>query len=180
MITPPFYFAWGCFSKKTCRPRARPTDHRSAGALGLNRRRFGGLDMIAWRERAHRLRADVVAVALAIRDPRVPWHARALGALIVAYALSPIDLIPDFVPVTGYLDDLVLVPLGLILMLRFSKYRGGSGWRRHEISRWNAPMSTNAAGSPITLLFPDFRSVPRLNVSFSFRSEERRVGKECR
>ena len=110
----------------------------------------------------------MVAVALAIRDPRVPWHARALGALIVAYALSPIDLIPDFVPVTGYLDDLVLVPLGLILMLRFSKYRGGSGWRRHEISRWNAPMSTNAAGSPITLLFPDFRSVPRLNVSFSF------------
>jgi uncharacterized membrane protein YkvA (DUF1232 family) len=74
--------------------------------------------MTAWRERARRLREDVVAVALAIRDPRVPWHARALGAMIVAYALSPIDLIPDFVPVIGYLDDLVLVPLGLILMLR--------------------------------------------------------------
>jgi uncharacterized membrane protein YkvA (DUF1232 family) len=72
--------------------------------------------MTAWRERARRLREDVVAVALAIRDPRVPWHARALGALIVAYALSPIDLIPDFVPVIGYLDDLVLVPLGLTLM----------------------------------------------------------------
>jgi uncharacterized membrane protein YkvA (DUF1232 family) len=48
----------------------------------------------------------------------VPWHARALGACIVAYALSPIDLIPDFIPVIGYLDDLVLVPLGLLLMLR--------------------------------------------------------------
>jgi uncharacterized membrane protein YkvA (DUF1232 family) len=88
------------------------------GVLGLNRRRFGGLDMTGWRERARRLRADVVAVALAIRDPRVPWLARALGALIVAYALSPIDLIPDFVPVIGFLDDLVLVPLGLTLMLR--------------------------------------------------------------
>jgi uncharacterized membrane protein YkvA (DUF1232 family) len=73
--------------------------------------------MTAWREHARRLREDVVAVALAIRDPRVPWQARALGAVIVA--LSPVDLIPDFVPVIGYLDDLVLVPLGLILMLRF-------------------------------------------------------------
>ena len=74
--------------------------------------------MSGWRERTRGLRADVVAAALAIRDPRVPWHARALGALIVAYALSPIDLIPDFVPVIGYLDDLVLVPLGLVPMLR--------------------------------------------------------------
>ncbi len=74
--------------------------------------------MTAWRERARRLKQDVVAVALAMRDPRVPWYARALGACIVAYALSPIDLIPDFIPVIGYLDDLVLVPLGLLLMLR--------------------------------------------------------------
>ena len=74
--------------------------------------------MTAWRERAHKLKQDVVAVALAMRDPRVPWYARALGACIVAYALSPIDLIPDFIPVIGYLDDLVLVPLGLLLMLR--------------------------------------------------------------
>jgi uncharacterized membrane protein YkvA (DUF1232 family) len=74
--------------------------------------------MTAWRERARKLKQDVVAVALAMRDPRVPWYARALGACIVAYALSPIDLIPDFIPVIGYLDDLVLVPLGLFLMLR--------------------------------------------------------------
>jgi uncharacterized membrane protein YkvA (DUF1232 family) len=75
-------------------------------------------NMVSWRERARKLKADVVAVALALRDPRVPWYARVLGALIVAYALSPIDLIPDFIPVIGYLDDLVLVPLGLMLMLR--------------------------------------------------------------
>jgi uncharacterized membrane protein YkvA (DUF1232 family) len=74
--------------------------------------------MTAWRERARKLKQDVVAVALAMRDPRVPWYAKALGACVVAYALSPIDLIPDFIPVIGYLDDLVLVPLGLVLMLR--------------------------------------------------------------
>jgi uncharacterized membrane protein YkvA (DUF1232 family) len=74
--------------------------------------------MTAWREQARKLKADVVALALAMRDPRVPWHARALGACVVAYALSPIDLIPDFVPVVGYVDDLVLVPLGLVLMVR--------------------------------------------------------------
>jgi uncharacterized membrane protein YkvA (DUF1232 family) len=74
--------------------------------------------MPTWRERVRKLKADVVAVALALRDPRVPWYAKALGAVIVAYALSPIDLIPDFIPVLGYLDDLVLVPLGLILMMR--------------------------------------------------------------
>ena len=57
-------------------------------------------------------------MGLAVRDPRVPWYAKALGTCVVAYALSPIDLIPDFVPVLGYLDDLVLVPLGVLLVLR--------------------------------------------------------------
>jgi uncharacterized membrane protein YkvA (DUF1232 family) len=74
--------------------------------------------MTTWQERARELKDDVVAVALAMRDPRVPWYAKAIGACVVAYALSPIDLIPDFIPVIGYLDDLVLVPLGLVLMLR--------------------------------------------------------------
>ena len=72
----------------------------------------------SWRDEARKLKQDVVAIALATRDPRVPWYAKALGACIIAYALSPIDLIPDFVPVVGYLDDLVLVPLGLLLLLR--------------------------------------------------------------
>lgn len=75
-------------------------------------------ERMSWRERAHNLKRDVVAIALAVRDPRVPWYAKAVGACVVAYALSPIDLIPDFVPVLGYLDDLILVPLGLLLMLR--------------------------------------------------------------
>jgi uncharacterized membrane protein YkvA (DUF1232 family) len=73
---------------------------------------------MTWREQARKLKQDVVAIALAMRDPRVPWYAKALGACVVAYVLSPIDLIPDFIPVVGYLDDLVLVPLGLFLLLR--------------------------------------------------------------
>jgi uncharacterized membrane protein YkvA (DUF1232 family) len=71
-----------------------------------------------WRDRVRSLKRDVVAITLAVRDPRVPWYAKAVGICVVAYALSPIDLIPDFVPVLGLLDDLVLVPLGLLLVVR--------------------------------------------------------------
>jgi uncharacterized membrane protein YkvA (DUF1232 family) len=73
---------------------------------------------MTWQQRVRNLKRDVVAIALALRDPRVPWYAKAVGACVVAYALSPIDLIPDFVPVLGYVDDLVLVPLGLMLVVR--------------------------------------------------------------
>jgi uncharacterized membrane protein YkvA (DUF1232 family) len=69
----------------------------------------------AW---AHRVRVDAHAVWLAARDPRTPWPARAMGLAVAAYALSPIDLIPDFVPVLGLLDDLVLLPLGVWLFAR--------------------------------------------------------------
>jgi len=64
------------------------------------------------------LKRDVVALWLAARDPRVPWYAKALAGGVAAYALSPIDLIPDFIPVVGYLDDLILVPLGVGLAVR--------------------------------------------------------------
>jgi uncharacterized membrane protein YkvA (DUF1232 family) len=67
---------------------------------------------------AHRLRIDAHAVWLAARDPRTPWPTRLFGLLIAAYALSPIDLIPDFVPVLGLLDDVVILPLGIWLFLR--------------------------------------------------------------
>jgi uncharacterized membrane protein YkvA (DUF1232 family) len=71
-----------------------------------------------WRDRVRALKRDVVAIALAVRDPRVPWYAKAVGVCVVAYALSPIDLIPDFIPVLGLVDDLVLVPLGVLLVVR--------------------------------------------------------------
>lgn len=64
---------------------------------------------------AHRIRIEAHAVWLAVRDPRTPLHARLFGVLVAAYALSPIDLIPDFIPVLGLLDDAVLIPLGVWL-----------------------------------------------------------------
>jgi uncharacterized membrane protein YkvA (DUF1232 family) len=71
--------------------------------------------MVDW---ARAIRRDVHALWLAGRDPRVPWYAKAFALLIAAYALSPIDLIPDFVPILGYLDDLLIVPLGILLVIR--------------------------------------------------------------
>jgi uncharacterized membrane protein YkvA (DUF1232 family) len=71
-----------------------------------------------WKARAATLKTDTYALYLACRDPRVPWAAKLLVALIVAYALSPIDLIPDFIPVLGYLDDLLLIPAGIALATR--------------------------------------------------------------
>lgn len=70
------------------------------------------------RRRARRLKAETYALYLAARDPRVPWYAKLFLAAVVAYAASPIDLIPDFVPVLGYLDDLILVPLGIAIALK--------------------------------------------------------------
>jgi uncharacterized membrane protein YkvA (DUF1232 family) len=71
-----------------------------------------------WRGRARAIKRDAHALLLACRDRRKPWYARLLAAVVVAYAFSPIDLIPDFVPVLGYLDDLVLLPLGVWLTVR--------------------------------------------------------------
>jgi membrane protein DedA with SNARE-associated domain/uncharacterized membrane protein YkvA (DUF1232 family) len=70
------------------------------------------------REWAQILRRDVHAIYLAARDPRVPWYAKGLALLIAAYAVSPVDLIPDFIPVLGHLDDVILIPLGIWLLLR--------------------------------------------------------------
>ena len=71
-----------------------------------------------WQQRVAQLRRETYALYLAYREPRVPWYAKALAAVVVAYAFSPIDLIPDFIPVLGHLDDLILVPLGIALAIR--------------------------------------------------------------
>lgn len=70
------------------------------------------------RSRATALRTETHAVYLAAGDPRTPWYAKTLVLLIVAYAISPIDLIPDFIPVLGYFDDLLIVPAGIALALK--------------------------------------------------------------
>ena len=90
--------------------------------------------MWLWLERlkhwARALRRDAIALYLAAHDPRVPWHVKILAGLIAAYALSPIDLIPDFIPVLGYLDELILLPLAIAVVIRLiepaimAEYRG--------------------------------------------------------
>ena len=67
---------------------------------------------------ARTVKRDVIALFLAARDSRTPWHAKMMAGVVAAYALSPIDLIPDFIPVIGYLDDLVIVPLGIWIVVR--------------------------------------------------------------
>ena len=67
---------------------------------------------------ADTVKRDVHAIWLAGRDPRTPWLAKALALAVAAYAISPIDLIPDFIPIIGYLDDLIIVPFGIILVIR--------------------------------------------------------------
>ncbi|RCW83111.1 YkvA family protein [Phyllobacterium bourgognense] len=69
----------------------------------------------AW---AKNIKRDIYAVYFAARDKRTPWYAKALAFIVAAYALSPIDLIPDFIPIIGYLDDIILVPLGILLVVR--------------------------------------------------------------
>lgn len=71
-----------------------------------------------WKGRARTLKHEVFALYLAIRDPRCPWYARLFAGIVVAYAFSPIDLIPDFIPVIGYVDDLMLVPLGIAIAVK--------------------------------------------------------------
>ena len=70
------------------------------------------------KEKANRLKQEILAVYLAYKDPRVPMPARIFAACVVAYALSPIDLIPDPIPILGYLDDLILVPIGIALAIK--------------------------------------------------------------
>ena len=66
---------------------------------------------------AKAVKRDVIALWIAARDARTPWHAKAVAIIVAAYALSPIDLIPDFIPIIGYLDDILLVPLGILLAI---------------------------------------------------------------
>jgi uncharacterized membrane protein YkvA (DUF1232 family) len=72
----------------------------------------------SWKQRAKELKTLTYALYFALRDPRTPWYAKLAGGCIVAYVVSPIDLIPDFIPIIGYLDDLLLVPLGIAFTIK--------------------------------------------------------------
>lgn len=85
------------------------------------------------------LRTDVMTLYLAARDPRVPWHVKGLAALVAAYALSPIDLIPDFIPVLGLIDDLILVPLGVFAVIKLAPAQVMAELRREAETRVARP-----------------------------------------
>jgi uncharacterized membrane protein YkvA (DUF1232 family) len=91
------------------------------------------------------VKRDVHALYLAGRDPRVPWYAKALALCVAGYALSPIDLIPDFVPVLGYLDDVILVPLGVLLVVRLIPPEIMAEHRTLAVAAGDRPVSRNAA-----------------------------------
>ena len=74
--------------------------------------------LTALRRGARAIKRDTLALYLAARHPETPWYAKALAVVIVGYALSPIDLIPDFIPVLGYLDDVILLPIAIVLCIR--------------------------------------------------------------
>jgi uncharacterized membrane protein YkvA (DUF1232 family) len=100
---------------------------------------------------ARSLKRDIVALWIAGRDPRVPWYAKAVAAAVAAYALSPIDLIPDFIPVLGYLDDLIIVPLGIMLALRLIPPALIAEFRAEAARREALPTSRAAAAGIVAL-----------------------------
>jgi uncharacterized membrane protein YkvA (DUF1232 family) len=100
---------------------------------------------------ARSIKRDVVAIWLAARDPRVPWYAKALAVVVAAYALSPVDLIPDFVPVLGYLDDLLLVPLGILLVIRLIPAELMAEFRREAEQHAERPTSRIAAAAIVAI-----------------------------
>ena len=105
-----------------------------------------------WKEGVANLRREVVALCLAVRDRRCPWYARLLATVVIAYALSPIDLIPDFIPVLGLIDDLVLVPVGLLAVRRLIPTEVLADARRRAEAE-GAPPASRLAGATIIALW---------------------------
>jgi uncharacterized membrane protein YkvA (DUF1232 family) len=107
----------------------------------------------SWKERIQQLKIDTYALYLAYKDPRVPVYARILAAGVVAYAFSPIDLIPDFIPILGYLDDLLIIPLGIWVSLKLipSYILAEHRQRAEEIMRQGLPVSRAGAAIVIAI-----------------------------
>lgn len=113
-----------------------------------------GVNLGTWKRWAGQLKSETHALYLAYRDPRVPWYAKLFVALVVGYAFSPIDLIPDSIPVLGYLDDLILVPLGVALAVRMIPEELLSESRdraREMVESGERPVSRTAAAVIVAL-----------------------------
>jgi len=106
-----------------------------------------------WKRRVRHLKAETYALYLAYRDHRTPMYARIFAACVVAYAFSPIDLIPDFIPVLGYLDDLILIPLGIALALKMipPQVMADSRVRAQELLGQDRPRNWIAAAAIVTI-----------------------------
>ncbi|GAA5542278.1 YkvA family protein [Brucella sp. NBRC 113783] len=102
----------------------------------------------AW---ARNLKRDIVALWIAARDPRTPFSAKLVAGAVAAYALSPIDLIPDFIPVLGYLDDLLIAPLGILIAIRLIPEPLMADFRRQALERDGKPKSMAAASAIIVI-----------------------------
>jgi uncharacterized membrane protein YkvA (DUF1232 family) len=103
------------------------------------------------RQWARTIKRDAVAVWIAARDPRVPWYAKVVAASVAAYAFSPIDLIPDFIPVLGYLDDIVIVPAGILLTIRLIPQGLMDEFRAEAARREGRPTSLTGAFAIVVL-----------------------------
>jgi len=104
------------------------------------------------KERARRLKAETYALYLVVRDPRTPWFAKLLAGGVVAYALSPIDLIPDFIPVLGYLDDLLLLPLGFWLAIKLVPTEVMQDCRRQAEANMDGAETVNRTAAVVVVL----------------------------
>ena len=106
-----------------------------------------------WNRRARELNVEIYALSLAYKDPRVPWYAKTFAACVVGYAFSPIDLIPDPIPILGHLDDLVLIPLGIWAVRRMipDVVMVESRKRAHEAMQHGRLVSRKAVGVIVAL-----------------------------
>ena len=104
-----------------------------------------------WRAKAKRLKGEIYALYLACKDPRVPWYAKAFIACIVGYALSPVDLIPDFIPVLGYLDDIVLLPIGIWVALKMIPPAVLAECRQQSLKRLNTDQPHSIAATAVVI-----------------------------
>ena len=101
--------------------------------------------VISLKEKAKQLKTDIPAIFLALKDKKTPWYAKLFAAVTVVYALSPIDFIPDFIPVLGYLDDLIILPSLVVLTIKFipkdvfDEYRNKSSdmWQDGKPKKWH-------------------------------------------
>lgn len=109
--------------------------------------------MISWPQLVKKLKMEINILIEVYRDPRIPWYTRALLAVLLAYMLSPLDLIPDFIPVLGYLDDVILIPLLIFLVLKLTPGYVIEEARERVGNGISAPRKDNwwAAGAIITL-----------------------------